>query len=66
MQRADREPGKPCDLVPKRSNADEAVVAQLLQLDAPRDLKIEFEMSIATSGGWVCAPGAAPPGHTDS
>jgi hypothetical protein len=40
VQRVDREPGKPCD-------ADEAVVAQLLQLHAPRDLKIEFEMSIS-------------------
>ena len=47
VQRVDRESGKPRELAPKRSDADEAVVAQLLQLDAPRDLKIEFEMSIS-------------------
>lgn len=56
VQRVDREPGKPCDLAPKRSNADEAVVAQLLQLDAPRDLKIEFEMSIARAAGGFVHP----------
>jgi hypothetical protein len=47
VQRVDSELGKPCDLASKRSNADQAVVAQLLELDAPRDLKIEFEMSIS-------------------
>ena len=43
------------------SNADEAVVAQLLQFDAPRDLKIEFEMSIVRAAGGFVHPGRRRP-----
>ena len=63
VRRVDREPGKPCDLAPKRSNADEPVVAQLLQLDAPRDLKIEFEMSMSRAAGGFVHPERAERPH---